>query len=98
MRPQQFSYYADYVSLLLDILKSLALQPVGPGIISYLGDALDKVGFYIDPNRSRGSAFGATDVWLSRHGEIGDDMKRELLSYAEASQRPGLLRLLSVAG
>lgn len=98
MQPQQFSYYATYLSLLLDILKTLVLEQARPGIISYLGDALEKIAFYIDPNRFRGSAFAATDLWLSKHREISDGIKRELLSYAVASQRPGLVRLLSFAG
>ena len=66
-QPNAFEYYTQYVILLIDILSQLSLAHARPGIVSYLADALDKIGAYIDPGKSLGSAWEATDHWQREH-------------------------------
>lgn len=96
MQLNQFSHYVDYLRLVLDIIEPLALASIRPGMLTYLGDALDKVGAYIDPNKGPGTAWAATDLWQQQYCRIQEDVRRELLSYAVACERSSLQRMLSV--
>jgi hypothetical protein len=93
-----FEYYDTYLKLLLDILERIKLRSANPGLLFYLGDALDKVGWYLDNRKLPGSAHAATDTWLVGHVRIPDEVKRELKSYADAYDRNGLSRALEYAG
>jgi SIR2-like domain len=93
----QFSYYADYLNLLIDILETLTLSTCRPSVLSYLADALGRVAQYIDPKKAPGTAFQATDDWLKNHPRIRDEIKRELWSYAAANDRKSLTDILQLA-
>lgn len=93
-----FQYYDTFISLLLDILEKVKLRTANPAILSYLGNELDKVGWYIDPSQGIGSAYGATRTWLAQHQRISDKIKLELRSYATTNDRVGLARVLDHAG
>jgi len=93
-----FTYYDTYLVLLIDVLERLTVGSVNPGLLFYLGDALDRVGWFLDPKKYPGTAFDATDTWMSQHHRIPDELKRELASYATAYDRTGLKRALSYVG
>jgi SIR2-like domain len=93
-----FTYYNTYLALLLDVLERVTIRSGNPNLLFYLGDALDRVGWYLDPKKSSGTAFEATDTWMSQHHRIPDELKRELRSYARAYERRGLEQALSYAG
>jgi SIR2-like domain len=93
-----FEHYDIYLGLLIDVLERISVRSVNPGLLFYLGDALDKVGWYLDPRKPTGTAWEATDTWMSQHARIPDDLKRELRSYATAYERVGLDRALTHVG
>jgi hypothetical protein len=93
-----FPHYDTYIKLLIDILERIKVHSVNPGILFYLGDALDRVGWYLDKDKPPGSAHAATDSWLAQHHRITDEVKRELRSYADAYDRSGLAQALEYAG
>lgn len=93
-----FVYYNVYISMLIDILAVISLGSIHPTILYYLGDALDNVGGYIDEEKHLGSAYAATDTWLSQQNRIADDVKQELNNYAKAYGKNGLAKVLGCIG
>ena len=92
-----FAHYATYLSLLIDVLAKIEFADCYPGLIRYLADSLDKVGWYISDRMVRGGAWAASDIWRNRHRRISDALKRELRSYAEANELGGLTNMLDIA-
>ncbi len=93
-----FAHYGTYLSLLIDILEKIKVESAGPLLIFFLGDALDRVGWYLDKAKTTGSAWEATDTWISQHQRLTPGLKRELKAYADAYSKAGLLRALEYAG
>lgn len=93
--PGGFPFYDQYLRLLLDILTRTRVE-VGPSILAFLADHLDRVANYIEPERPRagGVAWDATRTWLGRRDEIPTPVLQELRSFAEAYGRWQLVRLL----
>jgi hypothetical protein len=97
-RDSGFEFYDTYLRLLIDLLARIRIRSVNPVIVFYLGDALDRVGWYLDKAKPFGSAHAATDTWLAEHKQINDEVKHELNSYAVAYEKHGLIRALQYAG
>jgi hypothetical protein len=89
-----FYYYDVYLKLLIDILARIEVGQCNPALLSYLADALDRVGWYIDPAKPAATAWAATDTWLTLHSRISANLKHELRSYAEINNKIGLTKIL----
>lgn len=93
-----FAHYDTYMTLLIDVLEKIKVGSAGPLLIFFLGDAVDKIGWYLDKDKSAGSAFAATDTWLAQHQRVAMGLKSELKAYADAYGKVGLLRALEYGG
>jgi SIR2-like protein len=89
-----FDYYNAYLELLLDVAEQLSLDRTNPKIVAFLGQSLDRVGWYFHTDRVTGYAWTASATWLAQHHRIPTPLKRELRSYAIEFDKQGLQRLL----
>jgi hypothetical protein len=91
-----FGYYDVYLRLLIDILEKIDVDHCSPSLLVYLADAMERTGWYIDPRKSAGTAWAATDTWLTDHTRLRANLKRELMSYALANGKSGLTKMMAV--
>ena len=75
-----FEYYNVFMSLLVEVLARIKPADCNPSLISYLAEALENIGWYIDPEKKRATAWTATDTWIANHGRLAAELKRELRS------------------
>jgi hypothetical protein len=92
-----FRYYYTYLTLLLDLAKTINLQRTKPQVVDFVARGLDRIGFYFHPDRVTGYAWEASSTWMSQHHLIPEAVKRELMSHARAHDLTGLKRLLNYA-
>lgn len=92
-----FNHYNRYLSILLDILENVPATGSHPALISYLGERLGDLSYYIDPDGRQivGTSFQASLTWQRRKENIPGQMKQELLRYAESNRRHSLKALLT---
>lgn len=95
----QFSYYNDFMSVLLDILINLPFDSIHPSLMRYLTEQLDLIAPFIDiKSKSRGSAFEASETWKKRRSEIPLETRRDILNNAELYYKAQLLQLFDELG
>jgi len=89
-----FDYYNVYLSILLDVAERLELTQAHPRIVAFLGESLDRIGWYFHPATMIGYAWEASATWIAEHGRLPKMLKQELASYAVEFDKYGLRLML----
>ncbi|MEP7011281.1 MAG: SIR2 family protein [Acidobacteriota bacterium] len=92
-----WSHYDRFLCVLLDVFRTLPTRQIHPSLLSYLGDQLDYLSWYIDSEgrTTLGTSFAASRTWLGRKEEIPKETWKALVDFATYRSRYRLLNLLS---
>ncbi|MFN8337178.1 MAG: SIR2 family protein [Cyclobacteriaceae bacterium] len=79
----RFYDYNNYLKIILDIFDAVEIDTIPPALMQTLCYGLDKVGYYIGPNR--GDALAAHRTWLRRGPQINHLTLKELKNISETN-------------